>query len=83
MDHLEPMFDQAQMEVRTVHVDPNCPDTNTCDRITDVGHPDRLFLVATPETDPAILAAHAHLLGPGEQLMRWKRRTGMPQIDPA
>jgi hypothetical protein len=83
MEAIDRPFDPDRIEVRTVHVDGSCPDTHTCDRVTDIDHPDCLFIVATPEADPAILAAHAELLGPGEQLMRWKRRTGMPAVPPA
>lgn len=76
-------FDPTRITVRTLHVDNHCPDINSCDRVTDTGHPAYLHFVATPETDPAIIAAHAHLIGPGEQLMRWKRRTGLPEVPPA
>jgi hypothetical protein len=47
----------------------NCPDTWTCPSIHDLDlHPDRRYVVTTTETDPAILAAFDHLIGPGEQL---------------
>lgn len=73
-------FDPNRIEVRTVHTDPLCTDGNTCDRLTDIGHPDHLYFIATPEDDPAIIAAHARHIGSGEQLMRWKRTTGLPEV---
>lgn len=76
-------FNPDRIEVTTLHVDSDCPDGQICDRITDIGHPDYLYLIATPETDLKIIAAHAKHIGPGEQLMRWKRRTGLPEVPPA
>jgi len=75
-------YDPARIEVTTLHVDRACADGKICDRVTDIGHPDYLYVIATPETDPTIIAAHAGHIGPGEQLMRWKRRSGLPEIPP-
>jgi hypothetical protein len=48
-------------------------------RIVDLGHSDALHLVATPETDDALLQAHASHIGAGEVLVRFPRRD-LPEV---
>ena len=50
-----------------------CSEGDTCDKILDVGDPDFLHFVSTPETDEAVLAATARHRGPDEQLHRVPR----------
>lgn len=59
----------------------SCADDETCPKITDAGHPDDLHVIAVPETDPAVLAAHAKHMGPGEILVRFPRRH-LPEVSP-
>lgn len=61
--------------------DPACPDGNSCPTVTRVTQrPGRHYLVATPETDPAVLAAHAPYMGPGEVLV-WQPDDLVPEVD--
>jgi hypothetical protein len=80
MDHMP--ADANMIEVTVLRTDPSCTDTNTCHGITQVAGDDEFFyLVGDPVTDPALLAAHAHRIGEGEQLFRFRRRV-IPEVAP-
>jgi hypothetical protein len=70
-------------EVTVLVVDSDCPDNNTCRAILDAGDPEFLHMVVTDETDPAMLARLNSRVGPGERLVRWPRRLGLPEVPPA
>ncbi len=60
----------------------NCPDITTCPSIHTLDlHPGRRYLVTKQETDPAILAAFAPHIGPGEQL-GWAPAELLPEVGP-
>lgn len=70
-------------EVKVLLVDNLCPDNNTCRAVLDAGDPEYLHLVVTDETDAATLHRLASRIGPGERLVRWPRRLGLPEVPPA
>lgn len=70
-------------EVKVLLVDTDCPDNNTCRAVLDTGGSEYLHLVVTDETDPAVLSRLASRVGPGERLVRWPRRLGLPEVPPA
>lgn len=70
-------------EVTVLVIDSDCPDNNTCRAVLDAGDPEFLHMVVTDETDPATLARLASRVGPGERLVRWPRRLGLPEVRPA
>lgn len=56
------------MKITTLRTS-DCPDEIQCVSIHDLDiHPERRYVITKQETDPAVLAAFAHLIGPGEQL---------------
>lgn len=69
-------------EVTVLAIDSDCPDNNTCRAVLDAGDPEFLHMVVTDETDPAMLARLASRVGPGERLVRWPRRLGLPEVPP-
>ncbi|MGQ0773014.1 MAG: hypothetical protein ACT4NY_01100 [Pseudonocardiales bacterium] len=47
----------------------HCPDTRSCTSIHAVtGEPDRRYVITKKVTDPAVIAAFAHLVAGDEQL---------------
>ena len=55
--------------LRTVAGTEDCPAEGTCAAILDLDvHPERRYVILKQETDPAILAACAHLIGTDEVL---------------
>lgn len=70
-------------EVTALTIDSACPDNNTRRAILDTGDPKYLHMVVTDETDAATLARLASRIGPGERLVRWPRRMGLPAVPPA
>lgn len=55
--------------LRTMAGTPDCPDGNICPSIHTLDlHPERRYVVTKKETDPAVAAAFAHLIGDDEQL---------------
>lgn len=70
-------------EVKVLLVDLSCPDNNTCRAVLDTGAGEFLHLVVTDETDPDVLSRLASRVGPGERLVRWPRRLGLPEVPPA
>lgn len=78
-DH-QPIHDP---EVKVLLVDSDCPDNNTCRAILDAGDPEFLHLVVTDETRPDVLRKLASRRGPGERIVRWPRRLGLPEVPPA
>lgn len=70
-------------DVIVLVIDDSCPDNNTCQAVVDAGHPEFLHLVVTDETDLTVLARLASRIGPGERLVRWPRRLGLPEVPPA
>jgi hypothetical protein len=69
-------------EVTVLVIDSDCPDNNTCRAILDAGDPEFLHMVVTDETDQAMLVRLASRVGPGERLVRWPRRLGLPEVPP-
>lgn len=69
-------------EVTVLVIDSDCPDNNTCRAILDAGDPEFLHMVVTDETEPAVLARLSSRVGPGERLVRWPRRLGLPEVPP-
>ncbi|HVL83607.1 MAG TPA: hypothetical protein VM367_04825 [Pseudonocardia sp.] len=66
----------------TTHRTMSCPDERTCPSIHTLDrHPDRRYLITKVETDSAITAAFAHLIGPGEQL-GWAPAELLPEVGP-
>lgn len=60
----------------------SCPDVYTCPSVHALDlHPERRYVITTVETDPAILAAFDHLIGPGEQL-GWAPAELLPEVAP-
>lgn len=60
----------------------SCPDVATCPSVDLIDeHPDRVYMIAKVETDPRILTAFAHRIGPGEGLV-WHPRELHPDIQP-
>ena len=58
----------------------DCPDGETCPSkdLVDV-HPDRVYMIGNVVTDPDLLAAFAHRIGPGEQLY-WQPAALHPEV---
>ncbi len=55
--------------LRTLSGGDSCPEGCVCPSIHTLDlHPERRYVITKQETDPAILAAFAHLIGPSEQL---------------
>lgn len=55
--------------LHTVAGTPDCPTEGTCAAILDLDlYPERRYMILKRETDPAILAACAHLIGADEML---------------
>ncbi|MPZ66636.1 MAG: hypothetical protein GEU83_14370 [Pseudonocardiaceae bacterium] len=68
------------MKITTLRTTEQCPDIKTCPSIHALDlHPDRRYVVTTDETDPAILAAFDHLIGPGERL-GWVPTELLPEV---
>lgn len=67
-------------EVTVLLIDSDCADNITCRAVLDAGDPDYLHLVVTDETDPAMLGRLASRVGPGERVVRWPRRLGLPEV---
>ena len=66
MDHDQPSV--------TVHRKGDCDESPVCPAFTTVDtDPTGGYVVHTVVTDPGVLAAHAHLIGPGEALGRVDR----------
>lgn len=64
----------------TVHRSVSCRDGETCPAFTTVDtDPTGGYVIHTIVTDPDVLAAHAHLIGPGESLGRIGR-TLAPEV---
>lgn len=70
-------------EVQVLLVDTRCPDNNTCRAVLDAGDPDYLHLVVTDETRADMLRKLASRVGPGERVVRWPRRLGLPEVPPS
>lgn len=57
------------MKITTLRTAPGCPDERTCVSIHDLDiHPERRYVITKRETNPAVLAAFAHLMADDEQL---------------
>jgi hypothetical protein len=76
---------ERQIEVTVLLRDNRCPDINTCAHILDVGDPEYLHMIVKDETDSSVLNHPdvAPKIGPGERLVRWPRRLGLPEVPPA
>lgn len=70
-------------EVTVLLIDGDCADNITCRAVLDAGDPDYLHLVVTDETSPAMLGRLASRIGPGERVVRWPRRLGLPEVPPS
>lgn len=79
---MDEVHDDQLIEVTVLRAnDPSCPDGNSCPAVTRVKQrPGRHYLIAVPETDPAVLAAHASRMGPGEVLV-WQPDDLVPEVD--
>lgn len=70
-------------EVTVLRIDGKCPDTNTCYAVLDAGDPEYLHLIVKNETRPEVLQRLASRIGPGEHVIRWPRRIGLPEVPPS
>jgi len=70
-------------EVIVLRLHCECPDDEVCPAVLDAGDPEYLHLVVTDEDRPDVLARLASRVGPGERLVRWPRRAGMPEVSPS
>jgi hypothetical protein len=59
--------------LRTLEDKDSCADGIKCPAIAEVDGMEDLYVIVTDETDPAILAAFADRVGPGERLGRVPR----------
>ncbi len=67
------MSDRKIVQVTVLRGD-SCGDNYSCPAITDIGDPEFLYFIATPVTDPEVLAAHASRMAPHERLYRFPRK---------
>jgi hypothetical protein len=57
------------IKIHTLRTAANCPDNRTCPSIhAVVDEPDRRYVITKRVTDPAVVAAFAHLVADDEQL---------------
>jgi hypothetical protein len=67
-------LNENEVQVTVLRVDNTCPDVDSCPAFTTVNTDQEWGYVIVKEvTDPAILAAHAKHIGPGERLGRVPR----------
>jgi hypothetical protein len=60
----------------------SCPDVSTCPSVDLIDkHPDRVYLIANVETDPAVLAQFKGRIGAGE-ILTWQPAELHPDIQP-